>query len=183
MKTPDGESGFPWRRPWRSARLAWAVTVLVLVAGVPLFLCMPPWADVTLYDMAARTVLRGGVYYRDVFDTNLPGMGWCTAAVRSVLGPSYEALRAVDLAVIGAAVAVLCGWVRRAGGGGYSSAWFAAAAAMFYPFTSEFSHVQRDPWMLLPALLAARLRLRRCSEPTPPTQPPPAGGVGGGGGG
>jgi hypothetical protein len=111
--------------------------------------------------MAARSILRGGVHYRDVFDTNLPGIDWAMAAVRWLFGWGYEALRAVDLAVIAAAVAVLCGWVRRGGAPGYSVAWLVAAAALFYPFTSEFNHVQRDPWMLLPAVIAARLRLRR----------------------
>ena len=132
-----------------------------LVAGVPLFLAMPPWCDVTLYQMAARNVLHGGVHYRDVFDTNLPGFVWAMAALRVAFGDCYEALRAVDLLVIGGSVAVLCGWVRRCGAPGYTVAWLAVAVALFYPFTSEFSHLQRDPWMLLPAALAARLRLRR----------------------
>ena len=144
-----------------SAIAGWAVAVVALVAGVPLFLCMPPWSDVTLYDMVARTILRGGVHYRDVFDTNLPGMGWSMAAVRWLFGLSYEALRAVDLLVIAGIVAALCGWVRRCGGSGYAVAWFVAAAALFYPFISEFSHIQRDAWMLLPAVVAARMRVKR----------------------
>ncbi len=148
-------------RPWRSAAAGWAVAALALAAGVPLFLCMPPWADVTLYDVAARTLLRGGVHYRDVFDTNTPGFVWALAAIRSCCGWSYEALRAVDLAVVGAAAAVLAGFVRRAGGAGFPVAWFAAAVALFYPFTSEFNHCQRDVWMLLPAAVAAWMRLRQ----------------------
>jgi hypothetical protein len=155
--------------PWRSAALGWAVVALALVGGVPLFLCMPPWNDVTLHDMAVRSMLRGGVHYRDVFDTNLPGIDWSMAGVRRLFGWSYEALRAVDLVVIAAELVLLLGWVRRAGGTGYSVAWLAAAAALFYPFTSEFNHVQRDPWLLLPALVATRLRLVRVSEPNPPT--------------
>ena len=145
----------------------------MLVAGVPLFLCMPPWNDVTLYDLAARTILRGGVHYRDVFDTNLPGIAWAMAAVRYLFGRSYEVLRAVDLVVIGAGVAVLCGWVRRCGGAGYTVAWFVAAAALFYPFTTEFNHVQRDPWMILPAVVAARLRLKRVTSSPPLPRPSP----------
>ncbi len=135
--------------------------MLALFAGTPLFLCLPPWNDVTLHDMAVRSILCGGVHYRDVFDTNLPGIDWAMAAVRSVFGWSYEALRAADLVVISTVVVVLCGWVRRCGAPGYAVAWLAAAAALFYPFTSEFNHVQRDPWMLLPAVVAACLRLRR----------------------
>jgi hypothetical protein len=145
--------------PWRSATAGWIATVLALIAGIPLFLCMPPWNDVTLHDMAARSILRGGIHYRDVFDTNLPGIDWAMACIRLVFGWSYETLRAVDLAVIAAEAALLLVWVRRAGGAGYSVAWLAASAAMFYPFSSEFNHVQRDPWLLLPALVAALLRL------------------------
>jgi hypothetical protein len=157
------------------------VAVAVLVAGVPLFLCMPPWTDVTLYDVAARTVLRGGVHYRDVFDTNTPGFVWVLAAVRSCCGWSYEALQAVDLAVVGAAAAVLAGFVRRAGGAGYPVAWFAAGVALFYPFTSEFNHCQRDVWMLLPAAAAAWMRLRQI-ERAAPLSPSPLVGEGRGGG-
>ncbi len=133
----------------------------MLVAGVPLFLCMPPWNDVTLHDMVARTMLRGGVIYRDVFDTNLPGIDWSMAAVRGVFGGSYEALRAVDLVVIGAILFVLCRWARRCGGTGYAGAWFVAGAALFYLFQSEFIHVQRDSWMMLPAAVAAWLRWKQ----------------------
>ena len=135
----------------------------MLVGGVPLFLCRPPWNDVTLHDMAARAILRGGVHYRDVFDTNLPGIDWAMALIRTAFGWSYEVLRAFDLLVVGAAVAALSGWVK-----GYPRAWFVAAAAMFYPFTSEFSHVQRDPWMFLPAVAAARLRARSMTAPRSP---------------
>ena len=158
----DNESRARWR-PWRSAALGCVVAALALVAGVPLFLCLPPWNDVTLHDMVARTILRGGVQYRDVFDTNLPGIDWSMAAIRAAFGWGYEVLRAADLIVVGAITFVLCVWVRRCGGTGYAVAWFVAAIALFYPFTSEFSHVQRDVWMTLPAVLACRLRLKRVS--------------------
>ncbi len=148
-------------RPWRSAAAGWVVTAAVLVGGVPLFLCMPPWPDVTLYDIAARNILQGGVHYRDVFDTNLPGIVWAMAAVRATCGWSYEALRAWDLAIVAGSAAVLAAWVRRAGGPGYAAAWFVAGVALFYPFTSEFNHCQRDVWMLLPAVAAGWLRRRQ----------------------
>src|SRR5947208_953414 len=51
-----------------------------------------------------------------------------------------------------------------------SAAGFVAAAALFYPFTSEFCHCQRDPWMLLPAAVAARLRLRQLGRATAATR-------------
>src|SRR5262245_28407348 len=126
-RTPTEKTPCRWSRPWRSATFAWIVAGLVLVAGVPLFLCMPPWNDVTLHDMAVRSMLRGGIHYRDVFDTNLPGIDWAMAGTRLSFGWSYEALRAVDLVVIAIEVCLLLGWVRRAGGAGYSLAWLAAS--------------------------------------------------------
>jgi hypothetical protein len=166
--TPEPPSPPERRRwqPWRSAAAGYVVAAAALVAGVPLFLCMPPWGDVTLYDLAVRNVLRGGVHYRDVFDTNLPGIVWAMAAIRAAFGWSYEALRAWDLALIAAAVVLLAGWIRKSGGTAASVAWFVAAATLFYPFTSEFCHCQRDPWMLLPAAAAARLRLRQLGRAT-----------------
>jgi hypothetical protein len=159
-------------RPWRSAAAGWIVAAIALVIGVPLFLCMPPWVDITLYDMAVRNVLRGGVHYRDLFDTNLPGIVWSMAGIRLLFGWSYEALRAADLVIVAAEVALLLSWVRRSGGASYTIAWLAAAAAMYYPFTGEFNHAQRDCWLLLPALVAARLRLLRViGEPGPRTFP------------
>jgi hypothetical protein len=163
MPFPEADSTDRPRRnwPWRSAILGWLVALAVLAAATPIFLCMPPWNDVTLHDMAVRSMLRGGVHYRDVFDTNLPGIDWLMAGVRFTLGWKYEALRAVDLAIMGLATLMLLLWVNRAGGTAYSVAWLGASIAMFYPFTSEFNHVQRDPWLLLPALIATRIRLAR----------------------
>ena len=139
--------------------------MLVLLAGVPLFLCMPPWPDITLYDVAARNVLRGGIHYRDVFDTNLPGIVWLMAGIRSSFVWSYEVLRAFDLLIVGGACVIAAVLARRSGATPWSVAWFAAGVALLYPFTSEFSHCQRDPWMFLPAAGAALLRLRRIDRP------------------
>lgn len=162
-RAPKSDSTSPltgWR-PWRSRTLGVVVAVVALLVSVPPFLCMPPWNDVTLHDMAARNILKGGVHYRGIFDTNLPGIDWAMAVIRATCGWSYEVLRACDLVVIGLAVILLAGWLKKCSAGPVAVAWFLAAAALFYPFTSEFSHCQRDPWMLLPAVLAARLRLRQ----------------------
>jgi hypothetical protein len=168
LTDPDASGRF---FPWRSTVLGGLVAVLVLAAGVPLFVCMPPWNDVTLHDMAVRSMLRGGVHYRDVFDTNLPGIDWLMAGVRALFGWRYEVMRAADLVVVGVAAVLLLTWVGRAGSSPYAVAWLAASLAMFYPFTSEFNHVQRDPWLLLPALIAMRMRIarvERAGEALPP---------------
>jgi hypothetical protein len=149
--------------PWRSAAAGWAVAAAALIAGVPLFLRMPPWCDATLYDVAARNLLAGGVHYRDVFDTNLPGFVWILTAIRAAFGWGVEPLRAVDLLVVAGVVLLLDRLAARAGATPAARAWAVAAAAVFYPFLSEFNHCQRDVWMLLPAAAAVWLRVRRLS--------------------
>jgi hypothetical protein len=123
-----------------------------------LFLRMPVFNDVVLYDMAARNVLHGGVHYRDIFDTNLPGMVWMHILVRSLLGWRSEAIRLADGVIIGVIIWLVTDWLRIQGLGRSVRVWTMALLAAFYLFTSEWCHCQRDTWMLLPALLALRLR-------------------------
>lgn len=159
MNTPT-----PPRRQLPAATAGWTATGAALLIGVPLFLQMPLWCDASLYAIAARNVASGGTHYRDVFDTNPPGFVWLLATLRGIVGTSDLALRAADLAVVGAAVAGLLTWARAAGASRAGVAWAAASAAAFYPFTHEFNHVQRDTWMLLPALAAVAARLRRAER-------------------
>ena len=146
------------RKSWFPAA-GWLVAAAALAVGVPPFLQSPPWCDLTLYQLAARNLLAGGVLYEGVFDTNLPGFVWALAAVQAACGESVVAVRAVDLAVVAGVTALLAGVVRACGGPPAARPWFAAGVALYYPFTSEFSHAQRDVLMLLPALAAFRLRL------------------------
>ena len=148
------------------AALGWLAAAAFLVAGVPPLLRMPLWSDITLYDVAARNVLAGGVHYRDVFDTNPPGYVWMLCGIRAAFGPSSEAIRAVDLGIAVAVVALLLVWARRAGASHAAVAWAAAAAHALYPFLEEFDHA-RDLWMMLPAVLAIGLRMRRLERPDP----------------
>jgi hypothetical protein len=150
------------------AIFGWVTTAMMLAVGVPLFLRMPLWCDATLYGVAAQTVLSGGVHYRDVFDTNPPGFVWLICGVHAVLGTSSEALRAVDLAIVMVILAVLLVLARSAGATPAGLAWVAAAVAAFYPFSHEFNHIQRDVWMMLPAVVAIRLRMWRCEQASTP---------------
>jgi hypothetical protein len=140
---------------------AWIGVGLLLTAVLPLFLCLPLWADVTHYDLCARNLLSGGVPYRDIADINLPGMVWVHAAVRSLVGWRSEALRAVDFFVVSALVALLIGWLRSAGASRAARAWTVLALYAFYFSLTEWCHCQRDVWMLLPALIALHLRRRQ----------------------
>jgi hypothetical protein len=147
-------------RNW-PAIAGWLVTVVLLGVGTPLFLRMPLWGDSTLYQVSAHNMLSGGVHYRDVFDTNPPAFSWVLCAVQSTLGTSSEAVRLVDLAIVIAVTIFLLYLARSAGATHAGLAWTSAAIAALYPFSHEFNHVQRDVWMMLPALGAVGLRLRR----------------------
>jgi hypothetical protein len=148
----------------RSVGLPQAVTLIALVVGLPLFLRSPLWADLTLYDVAARNLLWGGVLYRDVFDTNLPGFVWIMAIIRGVLGFDPVALRLVDLAVV-TGIVLFVDRIAKLGGASPVARWWAiAGAAVLYPSTVEMAHAQRDTWMALPAVAAVLLRLRRLNR-------------------
>src|SRR5271170_7185848 len=129
---------------------SWLVHLGILIVGVPLFICMPLWVDTTYHDMSARNILWGGVHYRDIFETNLPGMVWLHALVRPVIGWSSEAIRIADFLVVGASILLLSRWLSRIGIRRSGQVWFVAAAFFFYLNESEFIHCQRDSWMLLP---------------------------------
>jgi hypothetical protein len=151
------------RARW-SWRLGWCALALLLLVAVPLHVSMPLFSDVIQYDISARVVLKGGVHYRDVFDTNLPGMVWVHMAIRSLLGWSSEAFRLADLAVVSAIIVLLVGWLRLPGRSGATQVWTAALLFGFYFSTSEWVQGQRDTWMLLPALLALSLRRRQLDD-------------------
>jgi hypothetical protein len=161
----------PFCVPWRSVWVPRVFTAVALAVGLPLFLQSPPWCDITLYQMAARNLLNGGVHYRDLFDTNLPGFVWAMTALSAVFGPSAVAVRATDLVVV-LGVVLLIDRLAKWGGASLAARWWAfAGAALFYPFTVEMSHAQRDTWMALPGLAAVVLRVRR-GMGRPEAEPP-----------
>jgi hypothetical protein len=143
------------------------VTTGLIVIGIPLFLRMPVWCDITLYDLAARNLIRGGMHYRDLFDTNTPGYVWLLTVIRSVVGWSSESLRAVDLLIFVGVVFVLDRLTKQGGASGLNRLWMAAGCVGFYLFTEEQVHAQRDVWLALPALLAVSGRLKRITDPRP----------------
>lgn len=154
--------------PWRSVRLPQLLTLVALVVGLPLFLRSPPWCDITLHQLSARNLLHGGVLYRDLFDTNPPGYVWCLTAIYWLFGPNVLVLRAVDLAIVSGIVALGDRFAKWGGATVAARWWAVAGAALFYPFAAESVHAQRDAWMLLPALAATALRVRRAgANPRP----------------
>lgn len=142
-----------------------ALIVLFVASGVPLFLRLPLWCDLTLYDLAAKNILTGGVHYRDVFDTNTPGFVWLLVLIRSFAGWSPEALRTADLLVVGGLVLTLHRLARMGGATRHNLLWLLAGIAGFYLFTHEMTHCQRDVWLALPALFAVGQRVKRIVHP------------------
>ena len=151
-------------RPWRSVWLPRAVTAIVLIVGLPLYLRMPLWCDLTLYDLAARNLLDGGVHYRDVFDTNFPGFVWLLTGIRWLIGFGAFPLRCVDLAIVTAIIILVDRVARRGGATPWARWWAIAGATLLYLSSVEMAHCQRDTWMALPAVVALLLRLRRAGE-------------------
>jgi len=147
--------------PWRSIWLPRVAVLIALLVGLPLFLRMPLWCDITLYELAARNLLEGGTHYRDVFDTNLPGFVWILTALRMLFGPAPIVVRIADLLVV-LGIVLLIDRLAKWGGATPTTRWWAiAGVAWLYPFTVEMAHAQRDMWMILPALAAVVLRVRR----------------------
>jgi hypothetical protein len=139
----------------------WLAVGLLVVANVPLMLCMPLPADAVLYDLQARTALSGGLLYRDIVEPNLPGIVWCHMAIRSLFGWSEAALKWVDLFVVAGIVSLLIRLAGRTTTSQSALAGFAFAAIGFYCSTPEWVHCQRDIWLMLPALGAFTLRAAR----------------------
>jgi hypothetical protein len=151
-------------RPGWSELVAWAALLSAVVFLVPLFVCMPLTPDTLLYDLSARTVLRGGVMYRDVFDNNLPGAVWIHCGLLGLLGNRSEAIRLFDLAVLALIVVLLVRLLALMRRPRVVLVWTAVLLWLFYSSLSEWCHCQRDTWMLLPALGALHLRLRHLGQ-------------------
>lgn len=146
----------PWS--WRDWS-ALAALLSVLIVCLPIFVCMAPWVDATFYDICARVILRGGVLYRDTFDTNLPGMAWLHLVIRAMFGWRSEVIRAADFTVVAGIAFLLVHWDRTQPR--YARIWTAAALLAYYLSTSEWCQNQCDVWMLLPCLLALYLQRRQ----------------------
>ena len=139
----------------------WAMLLLVLVVGLPLFLSLPLWTDVVHYDICARRLFRGGAMYRDVIDNNLPGMIWAQTVIGALFGWRVQTLRIMDLGILTLAVVLLLKWIPERKRNASVRIWVATVLAVFYLFTPETCHCQRDCWMLLPSVVALRLRDRQ----------------------
>jgi len=164
MRAADQPSSCARTIPW-----GWVAVAILVIANVPLMLCMPLPADAALYDLQAKTALTGGLLYRDIVEPNLPGIVWCHMAIRSALGWSEAALKWVDLVVVAGILSLLLKLLGRMTTSQSAMAGFAFVAVGFYCSTPEWVHCQRDIWLMLPALAAFTLRVRRMASIRPST--------------
>ncbi|HTN04501.1 MAG TPA: hypothetical protein VL132_21610 [Planctomycetaceae bacterium] len=147
-------------RPWA----AWTALVLTLLVAGPLFVCLPLTNDAEYYDLQATNVLQGGVLYRDILEPNLPGVVWLHMLVRTVGGFRSEVLRIADLAIWGAAMALLYSWFKAGGVRPALAAWTVAGCVWCYVSQTEWVHCQRDGWLLPWAIGGVWLRQRQIAR-------------------
>lgn len=143
---------------------SWLALIVFLAIGLPLMICAPLTADPITYDLQAMTALDGGVLYRDLLEPNLPGVVWVHMVVRSQLGWSTYAMRGFDLAVFAGIVLLLVHSARGAASIRDFRLLTPLLALMLcwcYFSMSEWSHCQRDTWLMLPALTALAIRIRQ----------------------
>ena len=140
----------------RRAMVAGGLLGVLLAVNLPGFLRTALDCDPIVFDLYARDAGRGRVLYRDMLENNTPAMIAVQAGVRAVLGWSSEALRLVDVLVVGAGVGLLAGWFHR----GRPDRGLLAAAVLgaVYLSATEWCHCQRDVWLLLPVMGALGLR-------------------------
>jgi hypothetical protein len=139
-----------------STTIAAAGLLTLLAVNIPAFLRTALDCDPILFDLYVRDAGRGAVLYRDMLENNTPGMIALHAVIRAGLGWSSEALRAVDLVVVGAAIGLLGCWFQR--GRPDLRLFTIILLAALYLSTIEWCHCQRDGWMLLPVMAALYLR-------------------------
>ena len=147
-----------WQIP---ALVALAATLIVLA---PMIVHRSTWGDSTLFDLAARSILRRGSCYRDVFMHGPPGMVWAQLGVRCLVGWSSVGLQIADLIIFSAAVWLLVRTTQPADSPPVGSLWLAVVLYLCYFTTTEWAHCQPDVWMLVPALGALALRQRQTVE-------------------
>lgn len=160
MSTSDLQLPAEFTEPAISSRWAAVALWLLLLISAPQFLCMPLTSDTVLFDLQARTVLRGGTLYRDILEPNFPGVVWVHLLIRSWAGWSSVAIRAADLLLVGTAIWLLSSLVRTAAPQPDRRWLLGLACAACYLSRNEWCHCQRDSWLLLPTAAALYCRLQ-----------------------
>ena len=165
--TPPPRAVPPAAPTRRRAVVAGCVLAVLLGVNLPALLRTALDCDPIVFDLYVRDAGRGRVLYRDMLENNTPAMIWLHAGVRAAFGWSSEVLRAVDVLVVGGGVWLLAGWFNA----GRLDRRLLAAAVLgsVYLTMSEWSHCQRDVWLLLPVLAAMGMRRSAVGRAVPDT--------------
>ena len=135
--------------------------IVLAIAVVPLFVCLPPYSDNDFYGIAANYVRKGYILEKE--DRSFyfpPGLALTRLGIDALSGRHHEAIIVADLLVMSAIFAFLVAWFR------YRMTQLQAIASWlilmaFYLSTPEACHFQPDPWMFLPTLIGLHLRRRQ----------------------
>lgn len=170
-RIPSVSPGLSYQQDRYSSRLPAVVLLALVIASVPIVVCMPLTSDTVLFDLQAQTVQDGGVLYRDILEPNLPGVVWIHLLLRTMAGWSSEAMRTADLLIVAAACFLLCRLALSNPLPTHGSLGASSQISMryriclpllfmglFYLSRNEWCHCQRDSWMLLPVALALTVR-------------------------
>ncbi len=125
-------------RSTRADRALIAVCALVIGLSCALILTFDHGRDQGIYALVARTILEGGLPYRDAWDFKPPGIYFVYALARAAFGAGAHAIRIVEVAGLLATLAAMVLLARRFWGD-----WRVGlgAAAM-----SALVHAQLDFW-------------------------------------
>jgi hypothetical protein len=125
-------------------------------------LLYPYGRDQAVFADVARTILSGGMPYRDVWEIKPPGVYLLYAAITALLGPSMAVVRVVDLLLQAAAVLLLY-QIGRPLVGRRGAALGALIYAALYLHRGYWSTAQAESFAALPTLLVLLLcrRARR----------------------
>ena len=143
------------------AFIAGGVLAGLVIAMGPLYVCMPPWVDTTFFDITAKSVLAHEAVYREYLLHGPPGMLLVQSLFRWLIGWSSEALRLLDLFIIGGIIAWLARTVPARRGPAVRLCTALALAYFYFGATTEWSHCQTDTWMLVPSIVALVIHKRR----------------------
>lgn len=160
MTTPSAEPGAPWSGGGRrvvAGRWVGAMALVLVTSSVLASYALWPLApDHGIMGLVGRAWARGGVPYRDAFDTKGPLAYAFFAAVERGLGPSDLALRTCDAMLLAAGAVAFAMGLRRVVAA--EVAWAAAALWVCLVPSLGYEHtMQPDGWVALataPAILA-----------------------------
>jgi hypothetical protein len=136
------------------------VLLIAFIALAPLYVCMGPWTDNSLFDLCARSVLNHQPVYHNYFFHGPPGLVLTFSVLHAILGWHSEAIRLVEVVILLAIFALLAWRFLPAQASSAFRLWTMTALWFYYTSTSEWCHCQPDVWMLLPAFTALSLRQR-----------------------